>query len=230
MNVCTHDGCERPVAVTKRQLCRTHYQRFAEVNRPRENGKACKVPDCGGLHYARDLCKGHYNRFQRTGDWRTAKEIRDAQPPVFCQRHSHVALNSKGKCKVCVQIDWYYNGPINGPRLEKRAEDPGYAAMHARVRTDRGRAAEWNCVDCSGQATDWTLKYNASDRRQAGEGREQGSFYSINVWDYEPRCADCHKAYDAKHGNKKERRPYGTYFRDQREAWLRRKGQTCSVS
>lgn len=51
-----------------------------------------------------------------------------------------------------------------------------YARAHAAVRHAKGKASEHDCVDCGGQALDWSQIHDTDD--------------------YEPRCRSCHKKYD----------------------------------
>lgn len=65
---------------------------------------------------------------------------------------------------------------------ERRA----YMRVHVAIRRARGRAADYECVDCGAKAKDWSWKHDTDPH---------------NVSSYEPRCAFCHREYD--------REPYG---------------------
>lgn len=213
MNECIENDCTKPVRVKLRGLCDSHYQRWAEKNRPRGNVRVCSLEDCSEQYYAKDMCRKHYNLLKATGNPYGKKAEWVATP---CEVHPNRTLNSKGKCQACVSKQFYWSGP-QSKRLDLRKEMVGYEGMHSRLRADRGRAAQYECMDCTKQATDWSLKYNAASVIKAQTGRAAGSLYSLDVNDYEPRCSDCHKKYDAKHQNKKERSPYGSYTRDRRK-------------
>ena len=60
-------------------------------------------------------------------------------------------------------------------------ENPGTSSLHQRVVRKRGKASEHLCVDCGGQAYDWSLTH----------GENPQEFVS-----YEPRCRSCHLKYD----------------------------------
>lgn len=85
------------------------------------------------------------------------------------------------------------------PWLRKAVTTP--ASRHERVVRARGRAAEHKCVDCGGDAKDWSQIHDT-----CGECIE----------DYEPRCRRCHQKYDkvvegviaSNHRRKGESRPY----------------------
>ena len=54
--------------------------------------------------------------------------------------------------------------------------------MHSRLRRERGRAAECDCVECADRALDWAQIHGTTGR---------------DIWrDYQPMCRKCHMAYD----------------------------------
>lgn len=69
-------------------------------------------------------------------------------------------------------------------------EAPGYQAVHQRLRVEKGRASEHECVDCNGQGADWS--YRGGDPDELTEVLR----YSTDLDYYEPRCRDCHVKYD----------------------------------
>lgn len=75
----------------------------------------------------------------------------------------------------------------------------GYRAAHNRVRTAKGRAASYPCIDCGGTAREWS--YNKTDPNELTESRTSswGEFqarYSLSPDFYEPRCKPCHTRFD----------------------------------
>jgi hypothetical protein len=58
-----------------------------------------------------------------------------------------------------------------------------YNAMHKRVRSALGPAREKQCVDCGGEAAEWS-------KRKGTAG--------LQPEDYEPRCIECHRTYDGQ--------------------------------
>lgn len=62
-----------------------------------------------------------------------------------------------------------------------KGDDAGRSNKHARIRSQRGKASEYDCVDCGDQALDWS-------RRKDGDCN--------NIWDHDPRCRRCHMEYD----------------------------------
>ena len=75
------------------------------------------------------------------------------------------------------------------PKGVPRTDTATYVAVHFRLKSARGLASEYPCVDCGQQALDWTYKH----------GREHGRLrhFSTDLDDYEPRCRSCHKKLDA---------------------------------
>lgn len=70
-------------------------------------------------------------------------------------------------------------------------DEVSYAAAHDRVRRTRGRASQFQCVDCGQGAAHWSL-----DRDSQHIRFENGMPYSTDRNDYQPRCVPCHKRYD----------------------------------
>jgi hypothetical protein len=62
-----------------------------------------------------------------------------------------------------------------------RAKSPSYDVWHNRVKKARGSASDHRCVDCGGQAEDWSTTDSASD--------------DVRVR-FQPRCRKCHRCYD----------------------------------
>lgn len=75
--------------------------------------------------------------------------------------------------------------------MRPRQAEIGYGGAHYRVVADRGRASAQSCVDCGEPAREWSYRGGSDDERV-----EDGCSYSLNVDDYDPRCARCHKRYD----------------------------------
>lgn len=59
-----------------------------------------------------------------------------------------------------------------------------YSTIHNRLRTERGKAAEYLCVDCGEQAQQWSFIGKVG--------------MSEDLYQYEPRCTVDHRAYDRK--------------------------------
>ena len=51
-----------------------------------------------------------------------------------------------------------------------------YLREHGRIRQERGKASEYQCVDCDKQALDWSTVHDSAEMV--------------------PRCRSCHKKYD----------------------------------
>jgi hypothetical protein len=60
---------------------------------------------------------------------------------------------------------------------------PSYAARHGHLRRERGRASYHHCVDCGGDAQDWSQIHGTT---------------GLEPTDYEPRCRKCHAVYDTE--------------------------------
>lgn len=71
-----------------------------------------------------------------------------------------------------------------------RGDDAGYQATHLRL----GAAAEHSCVDCGGNAQEWSYEGGCPDEKRG----KSGSPYCTHADHYQPRCTKCHRAYDFK--------------------------------
>ena len=68
-----------------------------------------------------------------------------------------------------------------------------YSTVHDRLRNERGRAQNHLCVDCGGQAYEWS--YDGLDPE---EMIDWGHRYSTKPEHYAPRCRSCHNRHDGK--------------------------------
>lgn len=75
----------------------------------------------------------------------------------------------------------------------RNPDDVGYAGVHGRLRTQRGRATEHECADCSGQAAEWAYDHGDPDERVD----ERNGPYSVDPDRYRPLCRSCHHRFDA---------------------------------
>jgi hypothetical protein len=72
-----------------------------------------------------------------------------------------------------------------------------YQAAHMRVKYLRGSASQHVCVDCAGQARDWS--YTGGDSGQFYEIIKGSKLaYSTNPEFYVARCKPCHRKHDGK--------------------------------
>jgi len=53
--------------------------------------------------------------------------------------------------------------------------------LHGKIEIIRGKASEYNCVDCGSEAYHWTWIHNTDDE---------------DIYNYTPRCTNCHYKYD----------------------------------
>jgi hypothetical protein len=74
-----------------------------------------------------------------------------------------------------------------------KGEEASYGTIHDRLYR-RGPARDHACVDCGEQAEQ--RSYDGADPDERIDPAT-GMTFSLNLNDYEPRCADCHAAKDA---------------------------------
>jgi hypothetical protein len=64
-----------------------------------------------------------------------------------------------------------------------RTTFPTYSTVHhERLPKARGRASDHSCIDCGGQAAEWSYR--------------EPTGYSADPFDYDPRCRLCHERHD----------------------------------
>lgn len=81
---------------------------------------------------------------------------------------------------------------LDGWRLDLDGKAIGYRAAHHRVGAKRGPAWAETCVDCRGQAEEWSYDGLDLDEIESPEGLT----YSLDPDRYAARCKPCHRAFD----------------------------------
>jgi hypothetical protein len=183
--VCMEDGCS--LSIISRGYCRRHYSQHR--NKGEFTKEVCAVEDCDKSLYARNYCQNHYSNFLRSGYPLGVRAERD-DFPCDCGK----PVYARGMCKACYSRSWYREAEVT-PQPEHRKEFVEYSGAHLRLRSDRGRAKSHECVDCGGPAEEWSLNPDA-ETLVSRRGARIGSRYSLNSWDYSPRCKPCHIALD----------------------------------
>lgn len=69
-------------------------------------------------------------------------------------------------------------------RWESRPGAKSYVAFHIRINRIRGKARNFNCIDCGDDAIEWSWVHDSDP---------------LDVNNYEPRCRKCHVRYDGIH-------------------------------
>lgn len=124
------------------------------------------------------------------------------QEVIHCECGKIAVYRERKMCKNCYS-SWWYNNRTGTSAGKWINQEVGYAGAHYRVRSVRGHAHNYACVECGKRAEHWALSADATDVRYGqAPGREKDSAYSLNVYAYLPMCGGCHAAYDAKHANR----------------------------
>ena len=98
-----------------------------------------------------------------------------------------------------------------GDPLHRRADVVGYLGVHDRLRRDRGKAKEHQCVDCGNQAAHWSYNHDDPDELSGPQGTKGPHYpYSLKPEHYAPRCKSCHVAFDWKHAPNRPKTPERT--------------------
>lgn len=141
--------------------------------------RTCSIEGCGLKSRARGFCKKHYKKWVRYGD--PLAGVRNWDHDDVCSvegcDNPHKA---RSWCNNHYQLWRKHGDPLH---QFYGLDDVSYRTAHERVWKARGKASEHRCVDCGGQAAEWSY------RARTG--------YSVNPADYDPRCVSCHRRYDA---------------------------------
>lgn len=95
---------------------------------------------------------------------------------LVCRRFARIRRDRLSCSRAC-------GHKLTGAAL--RAESPSYDVWHKSVKKARGPASDYRCVDCDGQAEDWSTADSASE--------------DVRVR-FQPRCRKCHRYYDGAVG------------------------------
>jgi hypothetical protein len=87
-----------------------------------------------------------------------------------CGRRARIRRDRRSCSRAC-------GHKLTGAAL--RAERPSYDVWHNRVKKVRGPASDYRCIDCGGQAEDWSTADPSSN--------------DVRVR-FQPRCRKCHRA------------------------------------
>lgn len=165
----------------------------------------CKFEECGRPAIAKGLCHPHYQQHRKGKDLTPVRPKSTHSNPLTCtEDECQESTYARGLCRRHYSKWAYHNQPVRPLDVTHhnyKGDDISYETAHGRVRKTRGHAKIYWCVDCDKQATDWSLKHDAENvvYQREDAPRNAGCAYSIDPMDYEPRCSDCHRKYDAKH-------------------------------
>jgi len=174
-------------------------------------GGMCLINGCGLKVKRRGLCYGHYMKQWRYGD------------PLYQQQRPHVDLvgqqfgllhvreyvqgdRSNGSRWLCVcecgASTLVRTGDLNrgtvttcGASAHTFEDTAEYSAAHERIRSAKGSASDYQCVDCGGAAAHWSYDHADPDERTSAVVKGNPA-YSLDPDHYDPRCVSCHKVFD----------------------------------
>ena len=207
---CAVTDCNK-TAIT-RGYCNPHYQRFYNYGDPLAGSRpvdAVPSSECGIEGCERKprstfakYCEMHYTRIRRFGTAGDIEPLKTVNPnPICIVDGCDAKTDSRGLCprhytrlmrhgdSAIVYKRGFAPGDPNHP---SRVELPGYSGAHQRIRSVRGNAFQYKCVECGRMAEQWAFIH---ERASIVIHSEQGP-YSPNVDDYQPMCVPCHKAFD----------------------------------
>jgi hypothetical protein len=200
---CAVEGCDRPKVSLG--MCSPHHQRLKKFGDPLHGGPL--------KPYAPR--QGKFSPGKVVGELTLTEKVRDGKAWVCtcsCGATTTVTTTNFKKIRTCGDREKHYPKAEPKPKVPKprpsgrdshlygktgelspawRGEGVTYAGLHQRIARERGRASEFDCVDCAGKAQEWS--YDGSD---PNEKRDAGMAYSLDTNRYEPRCAPCHRTHD----------------------------------
>lgn len=145
----------------------------------------CALSYCDKPVKCRGLCNAHCSQQYRGEELRPLRQPktgcnfkgcqRPHQAKGWCSRHYQQILEGKQPTKI----------------LPYRDESVSYEALHTRIKRARGRAAQYNCVECDGPADDWAYTYGCPRETQSPRGP-----YTTDISRYQPMCRSCHRSFD----------------------------------
>lgn len=74
-----------------------------------------------------------------------------------------------------------------------KGAEASYSAVHLRLTSWRGKAANHPCHDCGKRASDWSYQGGCPDERS---DPKSGCTFTTDLTKYVPRCHSCHTAHD----------------------------------
>lgn len=199
---CKVDGCERPSRALK--MCTRHYQQVKTTGHTYEveRFEVCQAESCeskprsGTAKY----CEMHYYRLRRN---RTLETIAEKVPNQMClvDGCKRMAERVDGLCRGC-HGRRERNGTFEYQNTGERAynwrsdEEMNYKTIHQRVKTKRGKASNYACIDCNKTAFHWSYSHASKNERLVPH--ENGALVPVgtDIYDYDPRCVPCHKKFD----------------------------------
>lgn len=162
----------------------------------------CDFPSCGRPIRAKRLCTGHWKQ-QRAGLDLVELRVRVMPGRTDCSVEGcERPHNAHGYCALRgYRVSRFGDPFVVPPRI--KGEVPTISAMHWRIRSIRGRAIDHACIDCGRKAQEWS--YNNADPDELF-AEDHGSLlaYSLNLDNYDPRCALCHRRFDRAHRSQRE--------------------------
>lgn len=186
-----------------RGMCMSHYNKWKRHGDPhfvQKFAEGCKIEGCDRPHKSLGFCDLHYDRNHRLGDPGPAELMR--QPGRTCSFEGcDKKHDAQGYCSTHYQR-LKVHGDVNATLLPQRGtDDITYLGAHQRVYRAKGKAVEYDCVDCGGPASEWSYDHADPNEKLQFMSTNRGDFdvpYSVNPDHYDPRCKPCHVVYDSK--------------------------------
>lgn len=165
--------------------------------------KPCKIDGCDRPSAGRGWCQKHWARWRKHGDPMVVKP--KTRPfkygPICAVDGCSKPHHANGYCFYHNDRNARNGHPTAAVKMgrPRKGDTLGYAGAHLQVRRLHGNANQHQCVDCGGQASEWSYRGGDPDELTTDPSvrREHpGLRYSADPDYYEPRCKPCHRSMD----------------------------------
>lgn len=162
----------------------------------------CAFEGCEKPKHGKVYCNGQYRQWFKGEDLKPLRKRRSSAVRRTCTVAGCTdPHNAHGMC-ITHYKRWVRHQSFDKPVkiVGKGADNPNwvgssaaYMTVHSRIRTARGWASEYSCVECGVQALDWAYTYDCPNEIPSKSGP-----YSVDIERYQPMCRRCHRRYDYK--------------------------------
>lgn len=167
----------------------------------------CSVDDCDKPVKRLTLCYGHYMK-----QWRYGTPTPDLTPRWVDIRGERfgtlTVVERSGPAWACScdcgesrvvsagDLNRYGSSSTCGVMGKHLDPEPGYRAVHDRLKAKQGPAKRHTCVDCSNTAAHWSYNHDDPNERTDRTLSTGPMHYGLSSEHYSPRCVSCHKRFD----------------------------------